>query len=130
MAGDRPIIGLGRTLGDVDHVRDPVLALADLPRGPTNRPTSPQTPGQITFQDAAGLHIQRLVDGFSAQLHLRPIGNSTFNRPAICFGEYFLAKQLAHRRSAAFDCVDERKPYWRSCRSKGGVIQVRQSCMK
>jgi Domain of Unknown Function (DUF1080) len=69
-----PIIGLGRPFGDVDHVRDPVLALPDLPRWPPHRTTSPQTPGQFVFQGAAGLHIQRLVDGFSAQLHLRPIG--------------------------------------------------------
>jgi hypothetical protein len=39
VAGDGPVVGLGRPLGNVDHVRDPVLALADLPRGPTNRPT-------------------------------------------------------------------------------------------
>jgi hypothetical protein len=34
-----PVLDLGRPLGDVDHVRDPVLALADLPRRPTDRAT-------------------------------------------------------------------------------------------
>ena len=59
-----PVVGLGRPFGNVDHVRDPVLALPDLPRRPPHCPTGPQAPGQLLFQGAAGLHIQRLVDGF------------------------------------------------------------------
>jgi hypothetical protein len=39
MTGHRPVLGLGWPLGNVDHVRDPVLALPDLPRRPTNRAT-------------------------------------------------------------------------------------------
>jgi len=39
VTGHGPVLGLGRSLGNVDHVRDPVLALADLPRRPTDRPT-------------------------------------------------------------------------------------------
>ena len=39
----------------------------------TARPVR-QAPGQFVFQGAAGLHIQRLVDGFGAHLHLRLIG--------------------------------------------------------
>jgi hypothetical protein len=41
VAGHGPILGLGRTFGDVDHVRDPILALPDLPRGSPHRPTGP-----------------------------------------------------------------------------------------
>jgi len=39
VTGHSPVLGLGRPLGNVDHVRDPVLALADLPRRPADRPT-------------------------------------------------------------------------------------------
>ena len=60
--------------GDVDHVRDPVLALPRLPARFPHGPPGPQTPGQIVFQRSAGLHIQRLVDGFGTHLHLRLIG--------------------------------------------------------
>ncbi|HEY9469183.1 MAG TPA: hypothetical protein VIQ76_06160 [Propionibacteriaceae bacterium] len=98
MAGHGPVVGLGRPLGNVDHVRDPVLALADLPRGPTNRPTGTQTPGQITFQGAAGLHIQRLVVVSVLTCISGRSGKSTVNRPAICSGEYFLARSLRSLR--------------------------------
>jgi len=73
-AAEMIIAELGWTFGDVDHVRDPILALPDLPRRPPYRTTSPQTPGQFVFQGAARLHIQRLVDGFGAHLHLQLIG--------------------------------------------------------
>ena len=74
MPGNGPVGGLGRPFGDVDHVRDPVLALPGLPARVPHRPTGPQTPGQLVFQRSAGLHVQRLVDGFGAHLHLRLIG--------------------------------------------------------
>jgi hypothetical protein len=64
MARHGPIIGLGRSLGDVNHVRDAVLALPGLAAGLADCPAGSQTPGQVPFQGAAGLHIQRLVDGF------------------------------------------------------------------
>jgi hypothetical protein len=74
MARHGPILGLGRSLGDVDHVRDAVLALPGFAAGLADCPAGSQTPGQVPFQGAAGLHIQRLVDGFGAHLHLRLIG--------------------------------------------------------
>ena len=41
------VIGLGGTLGDVDHVRDAVLALTGLAARSSQRPPGPQAPGQI-----------------------------------------------------------------------------------
>ena len=72
--GHRPVVGLGRTLADVDHVRDPVLPLPGLTAGVAQRPPGAQTPGQLTAQRAARLHIQRLVDRLGGHPHLRIVG--------------------------------------------------------
>jgi hypothetical protein len=46
MTGHRAVVGLARALGDVDHVGDPVLALADLAAGLAQRPPGPEVSGE------------------------------------------------------------------------------------
>ena len=72
--GHRPVVGLGGPLGDVDHVRDPVLALPGLAAGLAQRPPGAQTAGQLPAQRAARLHVQRLVDRLGGHPHLRIVG--------------------------------------------------------
>ena len=43
LPGHGPVLDLGRPLGDVDHVRDPVLALPDLAARTAHRPPGAQT---------------------------------------------------------------------------------------
>ena len=74
MPGDGAIVGLGGPLGDVDHVRDPVLALPGLAAGAPQRPSGAQAPGQVAAQRSAGLHVQRLIDGLGRHAHLRVLG--------------------------------------------------------
>jgi hypothetical protein len=71
VARDGAVISLGGTLADVDHVRDPILALMGLAARATQRPPGPQALGQVTAQRSAGLHVQRLVDRLGRHPHLR-----------------------------------------------------------
>ena len=61
--GNRAVGGLGRAFGDVDHVRDAVLALPRLPARMPQCPPGAQTLGQLPPQRTAGLDIQRLING-------------------------------------------------------------------
>ena len=70
-AGHSAIISLGRTLADVDHVRDPVAAFAGLAAGTTERPPGPQALRQIAPQSPTGLDVQRLIDRLGRHPHLR-----------------------------------------------------------
>jgi hypothetical protein len=47
MARHGSILGLSRSLGDVDHVRDAVLAVPGFAAGLAYRPAGSQTPGQV-----------------------------------------------------------------------------------
>ena len=88
VAGDGAVISLGGALCDVDHVRDPVAALAGLAARATQRPPGPQALGQIAAQRAAGLDVQRLVDRLVRHPHLRIFRELwRRNRPTICSGE-------------------------------------------
>jgi hypothetical protein len=53
VAGHRPVVGLRRALAEVDHVGDPVLALAGLAAGLAQRPAGAQVAGQFTLERAA-----------------------------------------------------------------------------
>src|SRR4029078_12734914 len=74
--GHGPVGDLGRTLRDVDHVRDPPLAVAagtQWVARPAPRAPRAQALGQVTTQFAAPLDEQRLVDRLGRHLHLQII---------------------------------------------------------
>ncbi|MBT2588477.1 hypothetical protein J7I86_21995, partial [Arthrobacter sp. ISL-95] len=57
MARHGPVLNLSRTFGDIDHSRDPVLALTGLTAGLPDSPPGAQTHGQITLQRPTGLDV-------------------------------------------------------------------------
>ncbi len=66
------VAGFSGPLGDHYLLWDGApAALIGHPPRPAQRPSGPQTPGQLTAQLTAALHIQFLVNRFVAHLHLR-----------------------------------------------------------
>jgi hypothetical protein len=64
----------GRSVGDVDHVGDAVLALAGRATRLAQRAAGAQVLGQLAIERAARLHVQRLVDRLRGHPHLRLVG--------------------------------------------------------
>jgi len=73
VTGYGPVLGLGRALRDVDHVRDAASTL-NAAAGPTLSPAGAETAVQLPAQLAPALDEQRLVDGLVAHPHHRIVG--------------------------------------------------------
>jgi hypothetical protein len=74
---------------------------AGLPQGQTG----PQTVCQFMLERPAGLDVKGLADHLGDTLISGSSGNSTRSRPAICSGEYFLARSFStFARSTALVC--------------------------
>ncbi len=63
VAGDGPVAGLGRALGDIDHPHY-LRPFGTRPRGRRAEPPRTQAGGQLLAQLAFGLDVDGLVDGF------------------------------------------------------------------
>ncbi len=89
------VIGLGRALGDVDHVvQDPVLALGALAVGLAQPTPGAQAFGQVTAQRTTGLHVQGLVNGLGGHPHLRVVGVVISKSASDLFGRVLLLQVL------------------------------------
>ena len=95
-AGQRTIIGLRRTLGDVDHVGDGVLALGGLAAGLAQRAAGAQTARQLAAQRPARVHVERLVDRLGRHPHLPVVGELAAQAPGDLLGRAATRQIVVH----------------------------------
>jgi hypothetical protein len=75
VTGHRPVLDLGRALADRDHPWDPATALAFAPSWFPQGAAGAQVRGQFSFEAAARLDVQRLVDGLGRHPHVSFVGD-------------------------------------------------------
>jgi len=96
VAGHAALVGLGRALGDRDHVGDAVLALAGLAARLAQRPAGAQVARQLTLERAPRLDVERLVDRLRGHPHLRVVGEAAAQPPGDLLGRVATNQIVLH----------------------------------